>query len=369
MKKLSRIPALLLCLTLVFSLCPARAFTAPTPAPWSADPPPEADFEADSPEILQDILYWVILENLPAGLSIRITDDALYRRFKEDDEFRVQVLSQAGIFQYKIIYRMNNVIILFPTVYYPANRILYAWFIDDASDLTAREKETLRKAESVISSLIREEMTPLQREKAVHDWMCDHITYDGTDTPGGMQERDTCVGGVLNGRADCDGYADTFVLLATMAHVGYVGRIDVEPRGGGYHELNTVYLDDSWYLTDVCWDDPDGGYRYMNMSENWALYLYDWKTDLFALSPVINPEYWLGPAYCIHSRSDVFRGAKEAAEQIRRDYRDGCRLMALKVAGADGKEIADRVSQVGLHGWTYSSAVQDGVCYFHIWFK
>ena len=55
----------------------------------------------------------------------------------------------------------------------------------------------------------------LEREKQLHDLLCDRITYYTDDTP--HDENDCAVGALLNGLADCDGYADAFCLCATLS--------------------------------------------------------------------------------------------------------------------------------------------------------
>ena len=363
-----RVLSLLLTVLLLLPSCLTLAEDTP-------DEPVFAEYEVETERSLCDVLFWVIRELLPDEIRIRLCDDALYRRYREDMEFRSELLMQAGVYRSYTQYPGDNVVVIHPVEYYPATRILYAYWVEDPSCLTQREQRTLKKAQSVISSLIRDDMTPLERETAVHDWMCRNITYYGKDESeynsvrdGDMNERDCCVGALMNGKADCDGYADTFVLLASLAQVGYIGRVEVQTYDGGNHMLNIVYLDDNWYLTDVCWDDGDGNcptFRTcMNMGEHLAHYQYTWKPGLFDLSLKLNPDFYLVDNYFVHSPLDVYSGAQEAAEQIMQDYRDGYRYIVLKAGGTTPDELFAALDQ--RQRFCYWSQTKDDIVFFRI---
>ena len=74
--------------------------------------------------------------------------------------------------------------------------------------LTSREKETLGAALTVAEQASGSD---LEKERFLFDALCGRITYDAD--PNDMDsDRDCAVGAFLNGRADCDGYADAMML-------------------------------------------------------------------------------------------------------------------------------------------------------------
>ncbi len=96
-------------------------------------------------------------------------------------------------------------------------------------------------------------------ELRIHDWLCGQVEYC-RDVP---QIADTdkippqlsVVGALRDGSANCQGYADAFFLLGSLA--GYeVSFQSAEDRASGTgHVFNTIRLEDRWYAVDVTGDD------------------------------------------------------------------------------------------------------------------
>lgn len=152
--------------------------------------------------------------------------------------------------------------------------------------LDDKEKYILDETRRVISECIKEEMTDLEKEKAIHDYMCCHMDYDrlalATDHKDMLADSDNPYGMFKNGFGICYGYAATFDLFMRL-----LGIEAVVVEGGAYdgevHAWNKVRISGKWYNVDVTWDDPvvisdennaaqsewTENYRYFNRSDKY----------------------------------------------------------------------------------------------------
>jgi len=65
----------------------------------------------------------------------------------------------------------------------------------------------------------------------------------------------SAVGALLDGSANCQGYTDAFLLIASLAGYQVSSQSCADPATGNGHVFNTVRLGDSWYAVDVTNDD------------------------------------------------------------------------------------------------------------------
>lgn len=159
--------------------------------------------------------------------------------------------------------------------YYPGTRIVYAAESGDVASLSERERATYERAQQIVASARAAADTPLMLERALHDWLCANVRY--TDAPPATAEADgtpttfTAVGALLDGSANCQGFADAFYLLGKLA--GFDVRRQSGTAGGAAHTWNTILLDGRWYLVDVTNDLMDAGvwdYRWFNVGLDMA---------------------------------------------------------------------------------------------------
>ena len=173
------------------------------------------------------------------------------------------LISHAGISDCDISYTpSSSMIIISIKSYYPGKSILSAVHHGTEETLTDREKMTLEEARSIISTIPAGDA--YETAKQLHDALCDRILYTINDE---TNEDDTAIGAILNGEANCDGYADAFYLLGNLCglEVRYqhgnsytVGLFKI-PRLGTpiTHMWNVINVDDQWYMVDVTWDDQE----------------------------------------------------------------------------------------------------------------
>ena len=142
--------------------------------------------------------------------------------------------------------------------YYPGQRIVWAWQSGDFSGLSEKEQQTFDAAMALVERGRQATDDEMELELWLHDWLCDNVVYDSPyayvypEDYVGLDEL-TCVGAILNGKANCQGYADAFYLLGTLAGME-VHKVFGEVEEGG-HCWNAVRLDGWLYTVDVTFND------------------------------------------------------------------------------------------------------------------
>lgn len=121
-------------------------------------------------------------------------------------------------------------------------------------------------------------MSEYEREKYVHDYICNICEYDNEAakthaTSERIEEAYMIYGALVLGKAVCEGYARTLQLLLTGIGVDCVGVTGLGYDSNGDNELhmwNAVVIDGDWYYVDPTWDDQLYDYRryqYFNLDE------------------------------------------------------------------------------------------------------
>ena len=154
-------------------------------------------------------------------------------------------------------YKDDKLVTIARIQYYPGDRILHAWRNDDTSGLTEDELQVMELALEVVAQGQEETDSPAELERWLHDWICRQVTYQSPNMQVRYEEfvqlRElNCIGAMLDATANCQGYADTFYLLGTLAGFD-VGK--VSGTAGGGHIWNTIMLDGQRYIVDVTFDD------------------------------------------------------------------------------------------------------------------
>ena len=191
----------------------------------------------------------------------------------------------AGIFHFTYTWsRASGLIKINITALYPGTKLLLAARRGDEAGLTPREAETLSAARQLAAAC--RDSDPLQTARKVHDALCGIISYTVDDD---TEEDDTATGALLNGQANCDGYADAFYLVGTLAglEVRYQHG-DSKEKGADEqyrdvtHLWNLVRIDGSWRLVDVTWDDREDGieYTWFNIGADRARLMHEWNEEM-----------------------------------------------------------------------------------------
>jgi len=184
-------------------------------------------------------------------------------------------------FYYPHYYAPNKLLTIAGIHYYPGENILYAWRNNDASRLTEEERQVLDLAEQIIDQAKKETENDHELERWLHDWLCNRVMYESPNMDVSREEfiqlRElTCVGAMLDGAANCQGYADAFYLLGNMA------GFDVDKifgSAGEGHVWNAIWLNGQRYIVDVTFDDMSdkklNGWSYTYFNTFWDPKVYD----------------------------------------------------------------------------------------------
>lgn len=117
-----------------------------------------------------------------------------------------------------------------------------------------------------------------EKIKYVHDYLIDNMEYDKQDG----ENRSNIYGALVDQKAICEGYADTFKYLMDKLQIPCVivcGDAIGDNSDTEFHAWNYVQMENgSWYAVDVTWDDPiiigsgsvsnDIKYRYFLVGSN-----------------------------------------------------------------------------------------------------
>lgn len=182
---------------------------------------------------------------------------------------------------------------------YPGERVARAYFDGDTSDLDAEEMQLYNEAVKIVDEAKNFSNNLLYRELYIHDAITSRVAYY-TEKPQPTCARfQTALGGLIDGKANCQGYSDTFYMLATMCGLN-VGKVSGD-AGGGPHMWNTVnFGDDRNYFMDVTWDDgafnTNSGeytnYIYFNAPSDIASATHQWSDDYVPdIQPVPDGRY------------------------------------------------------------------------------
>lgn len=136
---------------------------------------------------------------------------------------------------------------------YPGERVAWAYLNNDTSILNDEERELYDAAVQIVNAAKNFSSNPLYRELHIHDAITERVTYHNENPQPVFARFKTAAGALLDGRANCQGYADAFYMLATMCGLN-VDKINGYGNGE-YHVWNTITFGDATYFVDVTWDD------------------------------------------------------------------------------------------------------------------
>ncbi|MGN1080738.1 MAG: transglutaminase domain-containing protein [Acutalibacteraceae bacterium] len=132
----------------------------------------------------------------------------------------------------------------------------YGFITSGKEEMQAKNERLLKAVGDVISSVVTKGMTGYEAELALHDWLCENVSYNqaaADNMTKDQMENLTAYGALVNRSAVCEGYSRAFQLL--LYYVGINSTTIIGTAGGDSHMWNAVQLDDGWYYTDVTWDD------------------------------------------------------------------------------------------------------------------
>ena len=243
----------------------------------------------------------------------------------------------------------RHFIILDGCTHYPGMRIVYARENGTTDFLTERERQTLDAAlafagdaraqvsegdpsvegtdtasgETSEGSSAAEETLSADRELRIaayiHDRLCRGIEYTIDES---VDEDDTAIGALLNGEANCDGYADAFYLVGSLAGltITYQHGESLDDEENYWkdetHLWNLLQIDGTWRLVDVTWDDSEeygAEYTWFNIGLDRAERTHNWNHETgMPLLPQTDLSTRPDNEYTVGSMEEAFEAVQEA---------------------------------------------------------
>ncbi len=220
------------------------------------------------------------------AFTIRLTPELTDKVFERDNDLISAIMRNSGVFTGSFEWSVTGsvrTVTFHDLTYYSGQRILAAYRAGNAQAramLTAREQETLMAADKAIQSF--RSGSDLDKEKAVHDYLCNTVTYDASNPVFG--EQDTAIGALLNRRADCDGISDAFFLMCSMLGIETrrVSGNCNQYRNASGHMWNAVCIDGTWCFVDVTTDHQSSDeliYTYYNIGAQEISSTHTWLSE------------------------------------------------------------------------------------------
>lgn len=144
--------------------------------------------------------------------------------------------------------------------------------------------ETEKKAQKIVSEIITEDMTDLEKEYAVYRYIIDNMEYGvmkGLEKPFGYD-------GLIKGKGVCLEYANSFCLLAKTA------GLDVIVVLSDTHAWDMIKLDGKYYHVDTTWDDGNEIPFFFNVGTDYIMIQSDHEHDLarYPVAETMPPEVY-----------------------------------------------------------------------------
>lgn len=285
--------------------------------------------------------------------EITVVVQHMHPFFEKPDYWNAAVQQGVGYQFCEVTYDESTQSMRLKPSYYPGQRIVWAWESGDFSALTQDEQRTYEKAMEIVAQAKDETEDDYGLELWLHDWICDNVEYDSPvsyvnpEDFVGLQEL-TCVGTLLNGTANCQGYTDAFYLLGTLA--GLEVQKVYGANGEEGHCWNVVRLDDRLYTVDVTfndtyWEDSEENtYIWFNNALDINEYTVNGGVSQFDGMVILNN---LSQTYYAHNDM-VFDTLEEAMYQLLLRYQEneaGMDYAVVDIPDLDNDDFYDAVSE------------------------
>ena len=152
------------------------------------------------------------------------------------------------------------------------------------------------KITEVVESVITPDMDDYQKEKALHDYIVKHASFDYKNFQNGTipNESYTPYGVLILGAGVCEGYAQAMQLLSNKA--GLACMVVTGAGDGQPHTWNIIKIGEEYYHVDVTWDDPVKAdllsYNYFNLSDDMISVNHSWDKNSYPQCKALTFNYF-----------------------------------------------------------------------------
>ena len=152
---------------------------------------------------------------------------------------------------------------------YPGTRVANAYLHSNTDDLTMDEMELYEVAVAIVNKA-KNFSSPIERARYIHDEICKRTAFE--------LHKSTATHSLVHGKADCDGFTDTFYMLGRMCdlNVGRIGGIS----NGGVHAWNWIEFNGNTYFIDVTFDKTSNSYNWFLKDRAHMVKTHKWDLDM-----------------------------------------------------------------------------------------
>lgn len=241
--------------------------------------------------VLQDSLY-----NFDPDVYIKIEDYDLFSQFWSELSADGALHSTFETREVQIEYDDNSPCTMrLVFTYNAAGQILKKNAAKEVMEFSDASVTALyNKCIAILAEITNFDMSELQRETAIHDYIVTHTQYSISGDQDVLASAESVL---MGGQGQCQGYSEAMSLLLGLS--GITSRVVSGTAFGNdgeavAHAWNQVFINGVWYHVDVTWDDPipDTGdyatHMYMNRSDDFMKLDHIWS-DLFQICPIDFP--------------------------------------------------------------------------------
>lgn len=195
---------------------------------------------------------------------------------------------------------------------YRSDGLLTLKYSRDREFILSAMEATAKRADEIISSVIKPGMTDFEKELAIHDYIVNNCRYDIENLKKGATppESYTAYGVLVKGKAVCEGYAKAMKLL--LDRVGIPCLIVAGTSKGSSHAWNIVCLDGEYYHVDATWDDPvmaDGSqvlsHVYFNLTDDEFRKDHSWDSGAYPACNAVTYNYYRYLGLAVNSPEEL----------------------------------------------------------------
>ena len=174
------------------------------------------------------------------------------------------------------------------------------------------------KAEEIINSVISPDMDDYQKEKALHDYIVRHASFDYANYQNNSipEESYTPYGVLIKGAGVCEGFAQAMELLSNK--VGLECIVVVGEGDGQPHTWNIIKVGGNYYHLDVTWDDPVNAgklsYHYFNLSDDMISVDHYWDKSIYPSCESIEYNYYQVNGLLVNNMDECRQRIKNAID-------------------------------------------------------
>lgn len=264
------------------------------------------------------------LQNKTLALENNFVIHCSYDLFEllTDDECALlnEVETNCGIYQSNMHYSNSKRTFDYADIeYYPGFYVARSVKLGQAEQLTGKMLTLYQTARNILEEVGAANYSDrIELQFALQEAILYRTEYYKGYSGG---DHDTSIGALINGRCECDGYADAFYMLADLSgfNVRFQSGVDLDDNNG--HLWNIIEHNGQWYFTDLTWCDSTNNHihhMYSNIGHDIASECYIWNVQaaLVPLASETSGDYH----YCLLNNifyEDIEEAALYVTEQLR----------------------------------------------------